>query len=117
MTKILQTFKVKVTPHTIDKIFEIADADDNGTIEFNEFVAAMRTILGDKEQQLRNTFKMFDLDNNGTIDKKELGSAFKALGDEISNTEVNMIFDEYDTDHNGQIDFNEFCAMVKSLGI
>lgn len=117
MENILKSFHHKVTKRTIDKIFQIADADDNGTIELNEFIASMRTILGDRQQQARETFNMFDVDHNGTIDKSELSEAFKVLGENLSNTEIDMILEEYDLDKSGAIDFQEFWKMMKSLGL
>ena len=68
-----------------------------------------------KEQSMKQTFDMFDVDGNGCIDRDELISAFKILGENLSNQDIDLLMELYDEDGNGTIEFDEFCKMMKSL--
>ena len=51
-----------------DRIFEIADINQNGTLEFSEWCAAtMDKELMVTKPRLKATFQMFDKNNGGTI--------------------------------------------------
>jgi Ca2+-binding EF-hand superfamily protein len=61
----------------IDQIFDTADADGNGYLEFNEFVAATmdhQKILSN--ENLQRAFDNFDTDGSGSISAEELKVAF-----------------------------------------
>ena len=51
-------------------LFQAADTDSSGTIEFGEFVA-MPVNQGKTKEELRALFDSFDLDGNGTLDLQE----------------------------------------------
>ena len=51
-------------------LFQAADTDSSGTIEFAEFVA-MPVNQGKTKEELRALFDSFDLDGNGTLDLQE----------------------------------------------
>ena len=78
-------------------IFRIYDANNNGTIEFREFMIVL-TIMshGTPQENLEQIFRFFDPNNNGSISKKELYQVVKDLHsltnnfkcDEDSNTSL-----------------------------
>jgi len=56
-----------------DHIFRIYDADGNGQISFQEFVATLNiSAKGTPEEKLRSSFRLYDIDRNGYITQKEL---------------------------------------------
>lgn len=66
----------------IDLIIRSVDADNSGTIDFDEFLALMldpRFNNPDKDEH-RQVFEMFDTDGSGHISVAELKSAFRSLG-------------------------------------
>lgn len=86
------------------------DTDNNGAINFNEFIAATldASIYKDYEK-LEKAFKFFDKDHDGEIDEKELkdslaGKEFKHIDTKIFSSAL----EENDNDANGKIDFKEF---------
>jgi len=94
----------------IQNIMMSVDTDDNGAINFNEFIAATldATICKDY-MKLEKAFKFFDKDHDGQIDEKELknslaGKEFKHIDTRIFGT----ILDENDSDQDGKVDFGEF---------
>ena len=105
----------KPTKKEVDKIFSIADTDNSGTLEFDEFISVLQKIRSDNETEYREIFNVFDTDGNGQIDRSQLIQAFQRMGESLTPAEVDLLLEQYDTDHNGIIDFNELCQMMKSL--
>jgi len=65
--------EVKLTEEDITKAMNIIDSNQNGLIEYTEFIAAcMQSYNYLKENHLRNAFSYFDKDNSGTIERDEL---------------------------------------------
>ena len=57
----------------ISQIFTIFDKDDNGHLDFVEFLKATdMTSDGSAEEKLRWNFKAYDKDGSGTLEKEEL---------------------------------------------
>lgn len=63
-------------------LFDMLDTNNNGTIEFSEFKAALiKTTLYLQENQLAKAFQFFDKDKSGFISKKELRCVFETFSD------------------------------------
>lgn len=66
----------------VQSIIESVDADNSGTIDFDEFLCLMSdpkfSHLAKDEH--RGVFEMFDKDGNGHISVTELKDAFRSLG-------------------------------------
>lgn len=74
----------------VNRIMKTVDADQNGWIDYSEFVMATlnkKNLLS--AERLETAFKIFDKDNNGYIDvaeiKEVLGKGNKNLTDEVWN--------------------------------
>ena len=60
------------------EIYGAADLDNDGTIQYSEFVvAATKQEENHSEKKLKDAFTAFDKDNNGSIDKHELMTVFQ----------------------------------------
>ena len=60
----------------------------------------------DKKEGLRAAFKVFDKDNSGFVDKKELESVLRNLGDEMTQAEIDDMFQAADINNDGKIDYD-----------
>ncbi|XP_074263761.1 calcium-dependent protein kinase 29-like [Silene latifolia] len=103
----------RLTEPEIQQLMEAADVDNNGSIDYMEFITAtMHRHRLDKEENLQKTFLYFDKDNSGYITKEELRQAMEeyGMGDEAT---IKEILDDVDTDKDGQINYEEFVAMMK----
>eukprot|EP00887_Chlorella_sp_A99_P004796 scaffold4.g4796.t1 len=99
-------------PEELQGLLAMIDMDANGTIDYEEFIAATMSVHQMNKQD-NLAFKHFDTDDSGTISRDELKEAFKKQyqGAEME-AEINKILDEVDRDGNGEIDYEEFVAMM-----
>ena len=99
-----------------DIIFQRLDGDNNGYIEYEEFLRACvdKTKLMTREN-LKFAFRFLDNDNTKTLGVKNILRAFVTK----PNKEIEEIFlmtlKEVDKDGDGFIKFNEFCELMTKI--
>lgn len=97
-------------------------------VDFDEFVTMMSQKMQsqEKEEEFREAFKVsakfisnsnirvqvFDRDGDGKISKQELYLVMKALGENLTEDEVEEMIKEADINGDGEIDFFEFKQMM-----
>uniref|UniRef100_A0A8C9FD35 EF-hand domain-containing protein n=1 Tax=Pavo cristatus TaxID=9049 RepID=A0A8C9FD35_PAVCR len=109
----------------IKRVFDIFDLNQDGFIDFLEFIAAINLVIRGKiDQKLKWYFKLYDADGNGCIDKKELLSIFAAIQAINGQTNMtaeeftNMIFQKIDVNNDGKnLGFLGFYVVVHYLGV
>lgn len=126
--------KAKAKEET-DRIFDLADEDNSGGIDLEEFLGAARTSGLDsllRGRQLLAAFQSIDLDGNGTIDEEELLEALRGMRKDAPGKDappkahekyernlrldVAKIMDEVDEDGDRTIDFGEFARAYDKMG-
>lgn len=96
-----------------------ADRDGNGVIDRAEFVALMAKHLftaGTRptpEAELAAAFRVFDRDGDGLIGPDELRTALLAMGEKVSQEDLERMIRAADKNGDGRIDFDEFVAMLR----
>uniref|UniRef100_A0A7S3ZDK0 Calmodulin n=1 Tax=Lotharella globosa TaxID=91324 RepID=A0A7S3ZDK0_9EUKA len=63
-------------------------------------------------KEVRKAFDSFDLDKNGFIGVGELRTIYTAIGEEVTDAELDEMIKMVDTDGDGQCDFSEFQKMI-----
>lgn len=111
----LNKFGHSVPDPDVKLLMDAADADGNGSLSCEEFVAVsvhLKRIGSDKH--LTQAFRFFDKDQNGFIEFDELREAMSNddLGPNNEQAIKDIIFD-VDLDKDGRISYNEFKAMMK----
>lgn len=116
----LQALGQDPTEDELQIMIKSVDTDQNGVVDFNEFVVMMKTHLYDDsskpspEDELREVFGVFDRDHNGFISFDELKLAMINLGERLTDEELRAMMKAADTDGDGQIDFTEFLSMMQT---
>ncbi|KAM4696414.1 mitochondrial adenyl nucleotide antiporter SLC25A25 isoform 5-T5 [Rhinophrynus dorsalis] len=86
------------------KIVKAGDKDQDGQLDFEEFVHYLR----DHEKKLRLVFKSLDKKNDGRIDAQEIMQSLRDLGVNISEQQAEKILKSMDKNGTMTIDWNEW---------
>ena len=93
----------------VDNLFLLLDGDNNGYIEYEEF---MRACVDKKEvlsrDNLRYAFKFMDDKNSNSIDVQKVIKAFVPQSNKILEAVINNTLKTVDYDSDGIINFKEF---------
>ena len=112
-------YKTETLEKDVDSIFKNLDMDNNGYIEYEEFVrAAVSKEYFLSENVLRFAFRFFDKDNSGEIEFNEIKALFsKSIDDTNNNVEqvLKQIIKEVDINNDGKINFKEFSKVMKKM--
>ncbi len=115
---VLQALGQEPTDDELHLMMKSVDTDQNGSVDFDEFICMMRAHLHDEEHaptpedELKEVFNVFDKDGNGFISFEELKLAMINLGERLTTEELKAMMSAADTDGDGQINFEEFTAMM-----
>jgi calcium-dependent protein kinase len=107
--------KCQLTPEDFNLAMKLMDTNNNGVIDYTEFIAACMQSYGYcPDNQLKSAFEYFDKDGSGKITMEELKDVL--CNDDLmqDEEEILKIIAEVDLDNDGAIDYNEFIGMMKS---
>jgi len=103
----------KFSRKDIEKMIADVDVDNNGSIEFDEFLLMMCKDE-DSEFELHEAFKKFDKDGDGEVTAEEVRAVLKKLGQNLSDAELEAMITEVDLNGDGVISFQEFKQLMVS---
>ena len=112
---VMRSLGQKPTKAELQDMIDEVDADNDGAIDFTEFLSMMACKMKETggDAKIRETFRKFDKDGNGYISASELQHLMVSLGERLTNKEIDEMIREADRDGDGQINYEEFVAMVK----
>jgi calcium-dependent protein kinase len=117
LTEALYSYKDKAdVDEMADAVFQRLDGDNNGYIEYEEFLRACvdkKSLMTKKK--LKYAFKFLDKNNTNTLNVQKIINAFLTK----SNKEIEAIFNitikEVDKDNDGIINFNDFRELMRRV--
>merc|ERR1712070_893324 len=95
---------------TIYQMIADLDKDGAGHIDFEEFLDAITSKLGDKETRagINKIFALFDDDKTGTVSLKNLKRVAKELGETMTDDELREMIERADSNGDGMISAEDF---------
>lgn len=124
LSHVLRALGHEFTTEELDDEMAHADLDQNGQLDFHEFVAFVKRQLVQKqflfskrrEMEIRQAFQSLDNDKNGVLDEKEFEYLiYKVLGVELSVEEQDALLDFVDENGDGIINEDEFIAFMRVM--
>ena len=110
---LIQFNNSKLTENEIKDLFSQIDVDQNGKIDYTEFIAAtVQESNYNKKEKIFEAFSMFDKDNSGFITKDEILNALKAQ--KSQEKEIEKYIQDVDKNGDGKIDYKEFVELMGS---
>ena len=97
----------------VGTLFLLLDADNNGFIEFEEFLRACidkKEIL--TEEYLKYAFKFLDKNDNGSLTVQQICSTFLISGNKMFEIALSKDINDVDEDGDGNINFPEFKKLM-----
>ena len=117
LTQALYSYKDKKdVDEMADIVFQRLDGDNNGYIEFEEFLRACidkKTLMTKKK--LKYAFKFLDKNNTNTLNAQKIIDAFLAKSSKEFEAIFNITIKEVDKDNDGIINFNEFVELMQKF--
>ncbi|CAI5455975.1 unnamed protein product [Caenorhabditis angaria] len=107
---VMQKMNQSPTEEELDAMFRSADKDNDGNIDFTEFLVIARA--NPISLTLRAVFDELDVDGDGYITRSELRTAFQRMGHSLSDQDIKAIYKHVDQNNDGRINFDEFCEMI-----
>ena len=107
-----------LTTTEISDIINEFDANGDGELQIEEFIAACNAMSGDagEDREYRDMFNGMDKNGDGYISRQELRAAMVAMGENLTEEELDSMMDEADVDGDGKIKFSEFVKLQKAMG-
>ena len=95
------------------KAMEVIDSNQNGLIDYTEFIAAcLHSQSYLKENHLRTAFSYFDKDSSGTITREELRNCLQSDDFTMTEEQINLMLEGVDANDDGEVDYDEFLQMM-----
>ncbi|NXP57392.1 CETN2 protein, partial [Chloropsis cyanopogon] len=103
----------------IKKMISHMDKEGTGKIIFSDFLAVVspRMVEKDSKEEILKAFKLFDDDETGKISFRNLKRVAKALGENLTDDELQEMIDEADQDGDGEVSKQEFLLIMKESGL
>ena len=100
-------------------VFRTFDADNNGYIDFLEFLLALNiTSTGNPEEKLKWAFKLYDIDGNGSVSQEEMIKVVQSIYDMLgagslesndkARNRAEFVFQKLDADGDKKLTEEEF---------
>ena len=116
--ELMDTLGIDATPEEIDLMISEIDNDNDGTIDFDEFVAVMSRNVSatSSAEQLRGAFKVFEgAAPSGHIKVETLVRALTTDGsDKLSEDQARDLVAQLEPDREGMVNYAEYVNMMMS---
>lgn len=137
MSKVMKELGNDLSTEQCIKAIEVFDQDNDGQINFNEFMVLIKKgdqivsaqnqfdeegdttndnglyLTIEQKKQMHQKFMCFDKNGNGQIDNRELKAVLKDMNPNLTDIDIEELLIDYDKDDDSQINFVEFCNLLQ----
>ncbi|XP_047981114.1 probable calcium-binding protein CML16 [Salvia hispanica] len=121
MAALLRSLGLKPSGDQIHSLLANMDANRNGSIEFDELVAAILPDINEEvllnQDQLIELFRSFDRDGSGYITAAELAGQMAKMGHALTYRELSDMMQEADTNGDGVLSLHEFVTIMAKSAV
>eukprot|EP00806_Schmidingerella_arcuata_P008348 Macronucleus_8695.p1 GENE.Macronucleus_8695~~Macronucleus_8695.p1 ORF type:complete len:115 (+),score=34.34 Macronucleus_8695:1-345(+) len=105
---------LKASENDVDDLLKEFDTDNNGAIDYNEFVVMMASSMkaAQEQDQILESFRIFDFNNQKSFGAEELEKVCEMLGCMFSKEEIHEMIDAADSSGDHKIYFEEFVRIM-----
>ena len=121
LAELMETLGIDATQEEVDMMISEIDTDDNGSIDFDEFVSVMsrRVDATYSSTQVKDAFKLFTSTGShaqtGHISTEALLRALTTYGtDKLTKEQAEELIKQLEPDENGMINYEEYVDMMMS---
>ncbi|XP_021932014.1 NADPH oxidase 5 isoform X2 [Zootermopsis nevadensis] len=116
---------ISKNPFFTERVFQIFDKDNSGSISLQEFIDSMHQFAGQSpDDKIRFLFKVYDLDGDGLIQHRELQHVMRACMEEngmkFSEEQIDdltmALFEDADADNRGTITYEALKNQLEKHG-
>ncbi|CAH1124314.1 unnamed protein product [Ceutorhynchus assimilis] len=120
-----QKIVISKNPFFTERVFQIFDKDNSGSISLQEFMDSMHQFAGQTpDDKIRFLFKVYDIDGDGLIQHKELQHVMRACmeenGMQFSEEQIEdltvAMFEDADTNNRGAITYEALKSQLEKHG-
>jgi len=97
---------------TLEDLLSEMDLDENGSLDYKEFLKVMRVYSELERELFRQTFQNADADGSGEMDSDELQALIRELGYYPTSAMIQEIFEVFDADKSGSLGVEEFIKVM-----
>ncbi|CAM9695569.1 unnamed protein product, partial [Hapterophycus canaliculatus] len=114
--ELMDTLGIEATPEEVDLMIDEIDQDNNGEIDFEEFVAVMSRKVNASytADQVKRAFKVFE--GTSPPGHIKIDSVMKALtnygSEQLTEEQAHDLVSQLEPDHNGVVNYVEYINMV-----
>lgn len=115
LKKILDALGIEEDNKMLKKMLRDVDENQNGEIDFDEFVKMLTNDLSETETKAscQDSYDRFIVEcDNGELDKDTVKNLCDKYGIDVSEEEIEQMIKTADSDENGTINFDEFYNII-----
>ena len=109
LSEALKIFGSRIKEEEIDDFFLEVDLDQNGTIDFEEFLLLVAKDIQNSgsEEELSEALKMLDKKGDGTILTQDIFNLITIVGEKLPKEEAEELIREFDPEGTGIIHYQD----------
>ena len=109
-----RTLGLNPTEDDIDNFILDVDQDQDGVIDFIEFLEMMNRMWVEGDEAIREAFQVFDSDGSGSIDEREFRDVMETyLDEDFTERDITDMISSIDTDGDGLLSLDEFVKLLR----